>query len=86
MLSIGFFKELGASIISVPGYTVQVPVVIMTGKPPESLKVGYDRDYLTLLNKNNPLAIMHLYDSHRPGHFGASQTLDRCRHNVWIKI
>ena len=84
MLSKGFFKELGASTVSVPGFNGQVPVVVMTGRTPEALKIGYDKDYLVLLVKDNPLSIMHLFDSHKPGHFGASQTLDRCRHGVWI--
>ena len=66
------------------GFNREVPVIVMTGRTPEALKVGYDQDFLVLLSKDNPLAVKHLYDCHQEGHCGASQTLNRSRRSVWI--
>ena len=84
LLEQGDYKDLGAKEVSMTGFNREVPVIVMTGRTPEALKVGYDQDFLVLLSNDNPLAVKHLYDCHQEGHCGASQTLNRSRRSVWI--
>ena len=80
----GDYKELVAEEVNLPGFKDDVKVVIMTGRTPEMLRVGYDRDFLVLVSGKNPLAAKILRDSHLRGHGGIAQTVDRSRHSVWI--
>jgi len=80
----GGYKELAAEEVNLPGFKEEVKVVIMTGRTPQVLRVGYDRDFLILVAGKNPLAAKILRDSHIRGHGGVAQTVDRSRHSVWI--
>ena len=80
----GEYKELAAEEVSLPGFRDEVKVVIMRGRTPEVLRVGYDKDFLVLISGKNALAAKCLRDSHLRGHGGAAQTVDRSRRDVWI--
>ena len=80
----GYYKDLVAMEVGVTGFSKEVRVVTMTGRTPEQMRIGYDRDWLFLLSGKNPLAAKVLRDSHIRGHGGIVQTVDRSRSMVWV--
>lgn len=56
----------------------------MTGRTPEALRVGYDSQWLPLLDGKNDLANMIIRDAHWSQHGGESKTLQTSRKVAWI--
>ena len=56
----------------------------MTGRTPEALRVGYDSQWLPLLDGKNQLSSMIARDSHWIQHGGQSQTVQASRKVAWI--
>ena len=84
LLQEGKLANLAAKEVSLPAYGVEVKVVVMSGRTPQALVVGYDAVWLPVVNKDNPLADLCMYDGHIIGHGGVAQSIARTRSKVWV--
>ena len=79
MLQEGKLADLAAKEVSLPAYGVEVKVVVMSGRTPQALVVGYDALWLPVISKDNPLADLCMYNGHIMGHGGVAQSIARTR-------
>ena len=61
-----------------------VDLIVTSGRLGAALAIGYDREYLPVINYNSPLARLIMLDAHNIDHSGVDRTLQRSRCTAWI--
>jgi len=59
-------------------------IIVTSGRLGGSLVVGYDKEYIPILDYKSPLSRLIMTRAHRIEHCGADRTLQRSRTDAWI--
>ena len=80
----GKLSSLKPKLVPIQNEFMQGQLVVTSGRLGGAMAIGYDKEYLPVLEYDSQISRLIMIDAHRIDHSGVDRTLQRSRSSAWI--